>query len=98
MRNVILIAVILTALGASAEGIKGCTSDIRTGVCNSKCSVSHLAGCTPGQLKPLLLVQHLDCLNKRFDEGEAGRNACKQQFDKAAQEWKDAQPKKSSSK
>ena len=88
--------------------IKGCTSDIRTGVCNNVCSTKHLAGCTLEQLNPLLKIQSMECLtaaaNKNFDrinrglpdDGSFKRETatCRETTDNEIQEWKKSHPKK----
>jgi hypothetical protein len=96
-----------SAGGASAQ-IKGCTSDIRTGVCNKNCSVSHVEGCTADQVGALLKIHHMDCISKaantEFDrinkggsdkgEFEKSKAACTAEVDKAIADWKAAQKNK----
>jgi hypothetical protein len=89
LRLLILILGILAFVGAASAQIKGCTADVRTGVCNKTCSVSHVEGCTLEQLKPLLLIHHMDCLAK----GTA-KAVCSAEVDKAMADWKAAQKKK----
>lgn len=73
------ILLLVLVVGSVCQGaIKGCTSDVRTGVCNKVCSVSHVQGCTAEQLKPLLNIQAMDCLvraaNKCFDAINRGHS------------------------
>ena len=77
--------------GVASAQIKGCTSDVRTGVCNKACSVSHVQGCTAEQLKPLLLIHHMDCIAKDFHKDN--KAVCDAEFDKAIADWKAAQKK-----
>lgn len=87
-----LLILIATAVFASDSQIPGCTSDVRTGVCNAVCSVSHVQGCTAKQLQPLLLIQSMDCLAKDFPQDNTAK--CGAQFDKAIRDWKAAQKPK----
>jgi hypothetical protein len=90
MKRILLfiLGIIIVVEAASAQ-IKGCTADIRTSVCNKTCSVSHVEGCTIEQLKPLLLVHHMDCLAKGTD-----KTVCSAEVDKGIADWKTAQKKK----
>jgi hypothetical protein len=107
MKVTVVFALVMLVVPAQAQ-IKGCTSDVRTGVCNKVCSTTHVAGCTLEQLDPLLKIQSLDCLtavaNKDFDRidkglpddgsSKRGSAACNAAIDKEIQEWKKAHPKK----
>jgi hypothetical protein len=92
MKKLFVVVGLLLSIAAFGQGIPGCTSDVRTGVCSKTCSVSHVAGCTAAQLKPLLLIQHMDCLTAAFGD-KAASAKCDKQFDRAIQDWKDAQKK-----
>lgn len=88
--------------------IKGCTSDVRTGVCNKVCNTAHVAGCTLEQLDPLLNIQSMNCLvavaNRNFDRinrglpddgsSKRGTAKCSETIDNEIQEWKKSHPKK----
>jgi len=89
LRLLVLMLGILAVVGAASAQIKGCTADIRTGVCNKTCRVSHVEGCTLEQLKPLLLTHHMDCVAKGTDKA-----VCSTELDKAMADWKTAQKKK----
>ena len=98
----------LASAGTASAQVKGCTADIRTGVCNKNCSVSHVEGCTADQVGALLKTHHLDCISKaantEFDrinkggpdkgEFEKSKAACTAEFDKAIADWKAAQNNK----
>ena len=88
---VVLFAIVmaLAFTGAASAQVKGCTSDLRTGVCNKVCGVSHVQGCTLDQLGPLLEIHNMDCLTKSTDKA-----VCSAEFDKAVADWKAAQKKK----
>ena len=89
----IITAAMLAAVAlASGSQIPGCTSDVRTGVCNAVCSVSHVQGCTAKQLQPLLSIQHMNCLAKDFPKDDTAK--CDAQLDKAIRGWKAAQKSK----
>lgn len=109
MKETLAILVMAATLALPLRGqIKGCTSDVRTGVCNKVCSTKHVTGCTLEQLDPLLKIQSSQCLtavaNKEFDrinrglpdDGSAkrGNAACTATIDKEIEEWKKAHPKK----
>jgi hypothetical protein len=95
----------LASAGVASAQIKGCTSDIRTGVCNKNCSVSNVGGCTADQVGALLKIHHMDCISKatntEFDrinkggsdkgEFEKSKAACTAEVDKAIADWKAAQ-------
>lgn len=101
MRRVIQIFALvgLVALPARTQ-IKGCTSDVRTGVCNKVCSTKHVAGCTLKQLDPLLKIQSMDCLTAAAKMGldhdgfEREAAICSEAIDREIQEWKNSHPKK----
>jgi hypothetical protein len=88
MKKLFVIVVLLFGIAAFGQGIPGCTSDVRTGVCSKTCSVSHVAGCTAAQLNPLLLIQHMDCVTAAFRD-KAASAKCEKQFDRAMQDWKE---------
>jgi disulfide bond formation protein DsbB len=90
MKKIVAMVMFLGLFGGIASAqIKGCTADIRTGVCNKACSVAHVEGCTLEQLKPLLLIHHMDCLAKGTDKA-----VCSAEVDKATADWKAAQKKR----
>jgi len=91
MRKLLSLLLICSA-AAHAEGDRGCTADLRTGVCNAKCGIAHVTGCTADQLKPLLQIWHMDCISKNFPEETDGRiRDCGKQLDQKIAEWKKAQ-------
>jgi hypothetical protein len=108
MKVVAILALAVLVVPTRAQ-IDGCTSDVRTGVCNKVCSTKHVAGCTLEQLDPLLKIQSMNCLtavaNKEFDRmdkgllddgsSKRGNAACTAAVDKEIQEWKNAHRKKS---
>ena len=113
MKQFFLVAVACVAVtGVAPAQIKGCTSDVRTGVCNKTCSVSHVEGCNADQLGALLKIHHLDCVSKatniEFDrinkgdpdkgEFEKSKADCAAEVDKAIADWKAAQKKKAQKK
>jgi hypothetical protein len=90
MKRIIALGMLLGLFaGIASAQIKGCTSDVRTGVCNKGCSVSHVQGCTAEQLKPLLLIHHMDCL-----ANGTSKDVCSAEVDKAMADWKAAQKKR----
>jgi len=106
---VLFVALItLASAGFASAQVKGCTADIRTGVCNKNCSVSHAEGCTANQVGALLRIHHSDCMSKaantEFDrinkggsdkgEFEKSKAACAAEFEKAIADWKAAQNEK----
>jgi hypothetical protein len=80
--------------------IKGCTSDVRTGVCNKVCSTKHVIGCTLDQLDPLLKTQSMNCLTTAANRGlpkeefQGKIDKCTGAIDREIEEWKKAHPKK----
>lgn len=98
----------LASAGIASAQVKGCTADIRTGVCNKNCNLSHVEGCTSDQVGALLKTHHLACISKaantEFDrinkggpdkgEFEKSKAACAAEFDKAIADWKTAQKNK----
>jgi hypothetical protein len=90
---------ILMFTNLASAAIQGCTSDVRTGVCNSVCRVSHVAGCTVDQFQPLASIHSMDCLAATVtlevstEDKAVARDECSKQTDKLIQEWKDAQKK-----
>jgi hypothetical protein len=98
MKNALLFALVLSSTFVCAQGIKGCTSDVRTGVCNEVCSLKSVNGCTMEQFKPLFLIQNLDCETAAMGKGESAHAACKTHSDHLLQEWKDSHKKSGSSK
>jgi hypothetical protein len=107
MKVVVILTLVVLVVPIRAQ-INGCTSDVRTGVCNKVCSTKHVAGCTLEQLDPLLKIQSMDCLtavaNKEFDRidkglpddgsSKRGNAACSATTDKEIQEWEKAHPTK----
>ena len=101
MRRVIQIFALvgLVALPARTQ-IKGCTSDVRTGICNKTCSTKHVAGCALEQLDPLLKIQSMNCLTAAakmglpHDEFEREAATCSEAIDKEIEEWKKTHPQK----
>jgi hypothetical protein len=91
------ITVVLLSVDANTQSqskrtlLPGCTSDVRTGVCNAKCSVKHVSGCTLEQVKPLLNIWHANCISEGFpDHTKEKIPECQAELDKKLQEWKDA--------
>jgi len=104
-RAIVVVTLAVMCVAPVRGQIKGCTSDVRTGVCNKVCSTKHVAGCTFDQLDPLLKIQSSQCLmaaaNKNFDRIDKGlptdkseTNKCNATLDREIEEWKKAHPKK----
>ena len=91
MKKIVVLVVMMLSTFVCAQGIKGCTSDVRTGVCNKVCSLQHVGGCTFEQFKPLFLIQNMDCVADA--KGEAARAVCEDRSDRLLRAWKDAQKK-----
>jgi hypothetical protein len=94
MKRTFLITLLMIVCSSFAWGqIPGCTSDVRSGVCNEKCSVAHVAGCTLEQFKPLVLIRSTDCLSAAVDWNDSEKSArnskqCMAESDRLREEWK----------
>ena len=102
---ILSVLVIGSTFPATAE-IPGCTSDVRSGVCNKVCSLGKLDGCTLQQFKALTTIEATDCIGRAFhrvldEETDNKRqlqerlNAeCQSRLDEEIATWKAAQQKK----
>jgi hypothetical protein len=98
MKIVVTFLVALVLPCAASAQIKGCTSDVRTGVCNKDCSVTHTAGCTKEQLDPRLRIDSSKCLSDRLSSpddpfhGDMDKRiaSCKARLKQQLADWKAA--------